>query len=116
MTPTLGPIETQTPTPEEETPDVSTYKVQVQNGSGIAGEAGKVKDFIEPIGFSAVDTGNADKNDYSQTQVKMKEGISDQVFELIKEVLADYEVVESDEILAEDSEYDVVVIVGKKRD
>ena len=115
LTPTLAPMPTVEPTPEEEV-DVSGYKVQVQSGSGVVGEAGSVKVLLDPIGFSTVDTGNADKSDYVETQVKMKEGINDQVLVLIKEALVDYEVVKSDETLAEDSEYDVVVIVGKKRD
>lgn len=95
--------------------DLADYTVQVLNGSGIAGEAGKVKDLLEAEGFDEIETDNASSYDYTDTEVSLKEDTPKQVFEAIKSALDVYTVIEGN-ILTEDAKYDVVVIVGQKKE
>lgn len=105
------------PTKSEETLDLKKYSVNVLNGSGTAGEAGKVKDLIAVSGFDSekVSTGNASSYDFKSTEVVVKKDTPSEVFEKIKEALSkDYEVVKSDTELPDSSKYDVVITVGTK--
>lgn len=47
----------------------SELKVKVLNGSGVKGEAAKAKALLEGLGYKDVVTGNADRDDYEQTEV-----------------------------------------------
>lgn len=116
----VTPTETQEPVSptveptEEEKVSISNLKVQVLNGSGVAGEARKVRKLLEGEDFGNIETGNADSFDFTNTQVRLKEKVPEETFETIKKVLGgDYEIVSGDP-LPEDEDYDVVVIVGKK--
>lgn len=93
---------------------LADYAVQVLNGSGIAGEAGNVKDLLEAEGFEKLDVGNADSYDYTDTEVRMKKNTPKEVFETIKSALKDYTVVEGDKL--EEEKNDVMVIVGQKKE
>lgn len=93
---------------------ISDLKIQVLNGSGIAGEAGKVAKLLEGVGFQDIETRNADSFDFTKSQVRLKSRAPEDTFDTIKKALGDnYEVVLADP-LPEDEDYDVVVIVGKK--
>lgn len=109
--------QTATPTPqEEEKIDLTNITVSVLNGSGIAGEAGKVKNLLITGGFSEdkITTGNADKYDYLGISISQKENLSDNVTEALNKTLSDtYDVTISEDNLQENSTYDVVIIVGK---
>jgi hypothetical protein len=112
---TESPTSTPTPTPEEEL-DLSNYSVNILNGSGIAGEAGRASSLLEELGFSELDTGNADSYEYTTTVISLKKEVPDGVYEKIKESLStDYIVEKSDEALEEDSTYDVVITVGSRK-
>ena len=50
-------------------------KVQVLNGSGVVGAAGKAKTFLEGLGYTDVKTGNAD-GDFAETEIEIKENKS----------------------------------------
>lgn len=103
-----------TPSPEELKP--SDYSLQVLNGSGIAGEAGRAEDLLTEAGFENVDTGNAGTYDFEETQVSLKAGVNELLFEKIKEALSSGYVVEMSENTLEDSSsYDAVITVGKKK-
>lgn len=118
-------IKAPTPTPEapkeeevapEEEINLADYSVRVLNGSGIPGEAGSVKETLTDTGFEDVDTGNADSYDYEQTEVSLKEGTPEAVYTKIEEALGGtYDVTKSEAPLAEDSEYDVAVVVGTRK-
>lgn len=63
--------EVQTPTPSA-TPSPSPVakdqlKVEVLNGTGVPGEAGFLQKELEEMGFENIDTGNADKQDATET-------------------------------------------------
>jgi len=119
---TIAPAVTVMPTSQEENKEevaeevkLSELKVQVLNGSGKVGEAGVVKQALVQAGFASsnISTGNADSYDFEDIEVSVKEGSPKGVFDKIKEALGDnYELTQTDN-LADDSDYDVVVTVGK---
>lgn len=111
-TPTESPSPTPTPTPEI---DYSDLTVEVLNGSGVAGAAGAVAGALEGEGFENIEVGNADEQDYTDTEVQMTENVSSDVFDTIASALSEYTVVEGDE-LDSDSEFDIIVTVGQQNE
>lgn len=110
-------VSNQEPTPTQppvEEVDLSQYKVQILNGSGVAGIAGGTRDIFEEEGFESIDVGNAASQDYQETEVSMKEGLDEELFERIKRILSDYEIVEAD-LLDESSEYDIIITIGREK-
>lgn len=103
---------TSTPTPSAEKVDLSQYKISVLNGSGIPGEAGKVKAALEKEGFKSIDTANADSYDFTTSEVSLKKGTPDAVYEAIKSAMGAYKIAKQEKELAESSEFDVQIIVG----
>lgn len=103
---------TQAPASNEEV-DSLEYKIQIQNGTGVSGEADVVGDTLVAEGFSDVETANADSFEYDFTEVRLKEGVDGTVFEAIERALnSDYKIATTASQLETDSEFDVVVIVG----
>jgi hypothetical protein len=108
------PIPTAEPTaePTKEELDLSQYDIEIQNGSGVPGEAGVVDEILQEEGFNQADTANADSYDYQTTEVRLKEGTPKDVYEAIEEALnSDYDV-ELGDTLDDDSDQDIVIIVG----
>ncbi|MBU1256703.1 LytR C-terminal domain-containing protein [Patescibacteria group bacterium] len=105
---------TETPTPTPEELDLTEYTLQIQNGSGTAGQAGAVDEILQAEGFNEADTTNADSYDYQDTEVQLKADTPKAVYDTIERALnSDYDVKLGD-ALEEDSEFDVVIIVGQK--
>jgi LytR cell envelope-related transcriptional attenuator len=50
-------------------PDRSRIRVEVRNGSGLGGAAGRMTEFLRGQGFDVVDFGNADRFDVARTHV-----------------------------------------------
>lgn len=117
-TPVATPEVSVTPTPTtkaEEKIDVSEFDIAILNGSGIAGEAGKVKTLLEDAGFSVTSTGNAPTYDYTKTIIKAKSTVDNSVIEKLKEALLEsYEVGDS-QTLPSSSTTDIQVIVGSSK-
>jgi len=111
-TPTSTPTSTPTPTPEKI--DLGDYQLQILNGSGIAGEAGSVNELLQTEGFKEAETDNADSYNYKKTEVQLKENTPKKVFDTIKETLKGKYDVTLGDALSEDSEFDVIVIVGER--
>ncbi|HJZ05953.1 hypothetical protein A2634_01400 [Candidatus Amesbacteria bacterium RIFCSPHIGHO2_01_FULL_48_32] len=105
---------TAAPSPTMATVAREDLKVQVLNGSGVRGAAGVAGGYLESLGYSIADVGNAPDSDFEETVVRIK---SDKktYWEMLKADLGGkYTVVAQVESLEEGSLYDVVVIVGKK--
>ncbi|KKU08879.1 MAG: Transcriptional regulator [Candidatus Woesebacteria bacterium GW2011_GWB1_45_5] len=111
---TTSPEATATPTPAEEV-KLDSLKVNILNGSGIPGEAGKVQALLEEAGFAEFETGNADNYNYTITEVTLKKGVSSAAFDAVKEALDEYNVVKQEDTLDEDSESDVEIVTGTKK-
>lgn len=102
------------PTPTPQTVDLSAYSVQILNGSGIIGEAGKVKTLLEEQGFKEFTTGNAKSFEFTNTEVSMKVNIEEAAFDKIKQALGEnYTVIKADP-LEDNSKYNIVITIGKK--
>ena len=90
--------------------------MSVLNGTGVAGEAAKVKTELEELEFAKITAGNATKKDYNSTTIQMKKQVPDAVFDQIREILMDtYAVVKADEPLEDDSSFDIVITVGVRK-
>lgn len=100
-----------TPTPTPVSVDKSAYDIEVQNGSGIAGEAANVQGILEDAGFSVSDIGNADTSDYTKTQIVYVKKVNQDYLDELETTLkkrGPVEMVKADNTQTQD----VVVIVG----
>lgn len=96
--------------------DLAGVRVQIQNGSGLTGEAGVVSETLGFEGFSNISTGTADNFNYQNTEVRLKEGTSDEIYSAVERALnSDYTVVRSGDLVPGDSEFDVIIIVGVRK-
>ncbi len=101
-----------TPTPEEVERDA--FDIEIQNGSGIAGEAGRAQELLEGEDFVVVSTGNADNYDYEETVIRASSDVPDEwIDELISTLEENYTVQTRIEDIEGASEADVIVIVGQ---
>lgn len=112
-TPTLAPSSEVVPEPEA-TIDITALSIEVLNGSGIKGSAGKMKEFLEGKGYTVASTGNASDYDYEKTEVSVKESKA-QFLDLLESDLGkEYVIGTSSSALDANSKYDVQIIVGKE--
>lgn len=113
----VTPTVTVEPTPTTAAVNLTSYKVQILNGSGTSGEAGKAQGYLDSVGFENFTTGNASAFNYAATEVSLKAEVPDEVFNSIQKALSSYyqEVVKSDKALSASSQYDIVVTIGKKK-
>lgn len=113
-TPTPPAEPTETPTPKEI--DVSKHPITILNGSGIAGQAAKVKEILEEQKFVVASTGNADRSDYKETVIQAKKSVESEFLEKLKKTLeeAEYIVAEIEE-LSDTEESDVTIFVGSAK-
>lgn len=112
VTPTSAPVATVEPTKPPVTK--KDLKIQVLNGSGTKGTAGKMKDLLESNGYVVSDTGNASTFDYKETEVSVKEGKETFAETLKTEISKEYTASVSAKKLDASSSYDIRVTVGKK--
>jgi len=101
-------------TPESEKIDKNAAKVRVLNGSGKAGVASAVKDFLEGLDWNVVAVGNADSYDFEQTVLRFKEDFEKYQEALISDLSDDYSVTTSSDSLEASDSADIEVIVGTK--
>lgn len=116
VNPVASMAPTPTPSPTPEPVELGELEVEILNGSGVAGEAGVVQEMLVAEGFGEelIEVGNADSYDHLDTEVRVKAGLSEQIYQEIKRALnSDYQVVMGED-LTEDYRYDAVVIVGTK--
>ena len=105
-----------TPTPSPEQTKPSSYSIKVLNGSGISGEAAKVKALLEKESYTVSSVGNADSSTVSETIIQAKNSISKNWLDAIKKVLSQTYTVSSDvQALSEDETVDVIITAGSKK-
>jgi hypothetical protein len=75
----VNEMPTEAPSPTPMTVSKDQLKVQVLNGTGIPGEAGLLQKAMQDLGFTSIDTGNADTKDYTKTEVSYSSNVSDDV-------------------------------------
>lgn len=95
-------------------PKRSEIKIKVLNGSGVAGGAGKAKEFLLNLGYKNVDTGNADREDYEKTEISVKASFKANGELLKADLGSKYSVEMGSSDVAETDSYDAVIIIGLK--
>ena len=120
------PFENLTTSPQDETtasPEASAspaavnkagVKVQVQNGTGITGEAAYLQTQLKGLGYTNISVGNSSQQDLTATQVSFAGTLSSEVItEITTKLKALYQSVTT--TTSTSTAYDVVVITGLKK-
>lgn len=104
---------TAAPSPEVK---LSDYSVKVLNGSGVSGQAARVKAALEAEGFTVASTGNAASNDFAKTQVTYQKRVSKEALDKVLTVLKKTYVVEKETELPATAtkESDITITIGKE--
>lgn len=92
-TPSFGVIpveeatETPSPSPVPEPVDKAKVTIEVQNGTGVTGEAGFLQTKLKALGYSDIKVGNADNTSYTDTLVTFKKDTQQAVQDELKKEL-----------------------------
>lgn len=114
--PTKTPEATPEPTKTNENVDFSKYSLQILNGSGVPGEAGKVNDLLSSLKFKDVKTSNAVNYDFENTTIETKSNVPSDAYDQIKKLLDNNYTTEFlKEYLSGKSTYDIVITVGVRK-
>lgn len=105
------PQVTAVPTPEINKEDL---KIEILNGGGRSGEAKKLATYLEGLGYKIQKTGNAGSFDNETTKISLKDSKKGILNQLKKDLSTSYQVDEEVSSLDEASEFDVIVVIGKK--
>ena len=92
----------------------AALKIEVMNGTGGKGVAAKAKDLLMAAGYTNITTGNADTENYTQTEISLKASKNDYLDGLKKDLAGKYMISSNVKTLEESSVYDVVVTIGSK--
>lgn len=106
-------IEQSLPTPSLSV-DKAEIKIKVLNGTGIAGEAGILKDKLTAAGFADVQAGNASRQNYTDAQVSFASSVPEEIrSELVALLNSLYTSV--DEKSGVGTGFDVEIITGLRK-
>lgn len=110
-TPTPTGRTTPAPTSSSEL-DRSNLKLEVLNGSGVAGAATKMSNALKDLGYEVTSSGNADNFEYENTEIQLK-STKKAYLDMLKEDLGDdYTIGSATSDYTGDA--DGVIIVGKE--
>lgn len=93
--------------------DRSALNIEVQNGSGEAGVAGKGSETLKALGYKVASTGNADNFDYQDVTIQVKSIKSNYLALLKKDLGFSYTIGTASADLPSSSTADALVIIGK---
>ncbi len=110
---THSPATTATATPEAEIV-LSKYNIKILNGSGIAGEATRMKTFLEAADFTVLSTGNADSYDFMTTEITYSPEVSSGWLSKLKTELAKKYVIK-EAVSGKVTGADVEIVVGSSK-
>ena len=111
---TIEPEVIATATPTTSNVDRSVIKLQVLNGSGVAGLAGKAKTYLEGLGYKDIVVGNASVSNLTETTISLKADKKDLLETIKTDLSKNYKVAEETETLSASSKYDFVITLGSK--
>lgn len=104
--------ESQTPTPSPVAKEEVT--IQIQNGTGITGEASYLQGILKSLGYSDIKAGNAVTQDATTTTITFKSTLSQAVVdEITTKLKGIYEKVETK--TSSSTTYDVVIVTGLRK-
>lgn len=113
-TPTITPSPTVTPTPTiDPTLKRDNLKLKVLNGTDKTGFAKETSEKLKEKGYKSVDVGNADRDDYAGTVIRIKDDKKNYLTLLVTDLITDFDT-STVESLPSDSAHDVEIILGKK--
>lgn len=109
------PIDNETPVPSPVS-DLKRdiLKIQVLNGSGVSGAAGKAKIYLEGLGYKDVETGNASASGFAETEISIKDSQKDFLDLITTDLSKNYQVSKDIKTSAITSKFDVVITLGQK--
>jgi flagellar biosynthesis GTPase FlhF len=112
--PEPSPTETQAVvTPTEEPVDLSEFSIRVLNGTETSGLAADLREELESAGFRVVSVGNADADDFEQTEIASVAKVNKAFLEKLKEELGKkYSV--GDVVSLSTAAADVVITIGSR--
>lgn len=117
-TPTSSPFSFTSPSPVATTSatriNKAEAKIRVLNGSGKAGMASVVKEFLESKGYKVTSIGNADSFDFAQTVIRFKQTFKNFQEALLVDLSDKYSVKVSGDALEATDSADIEVIAGSK--
>ena len=108
LSPTLSPTPTIDPTLKK-----SEIKLSVLNGTDKPGFAKENSDKLKEAGFENITVGNADRDDYESTVIRIKDSKKNYLPLLIADLKDSFDT-STIETLPEDSASDVVIVLGQK--
>lgn len=112
---TATPTKKPTPTKEATTSAASKgLTVRVLNGSGIAGRAAGLADYLKGLGYEIGGTGNADSEDYDKSTITIKKDKESLLATLKSDVATKYSVGTTSATLSSSASYDAEVVIGKE--
>lgn len=92
--------------------DKNALTIQVLNGTGIVGQAGKVKSLLTSVGYTNIESGNSSTKDTVETQIEFSKGVSkevrDEVVKILKSMFGSISTKESNE-----HAMDIVITTGQ---
>lgn len=95
--------------------DLTKYTINIFNGSGIAGEAGKAKTLLTTAGFKVGTTANAATYDYTKTIIKAKSTVEAAYITALSTALGKTYVVDTAQTLATTSADTVQIVIGSSK-
>jgi hypothetical protein len=94
--------------------DKSKYKIQIQNGTGITGEAAYLEGILKGLGYTNITVGNAATQSAVDTQVSFSSTVpSNVVTEVTTKLESIYQSVKT--VNSTSTTYDIVIITGLRK-
>lgn len=88
LSPTPGPEETaSTLTPTSVSIEKDKIRIEILNGTGIAQEATYLQGKLADLGYTDIETGNADSEDFVETEVTFSSGLAQEAIDEIAQQL-----------------------------
>lgn len=74
---------TEAPIPTEAPAAIADLQAQALNGTGVPGEASFLESELKKLGFTQIETGNADNSSYTRTEVAFSSKVTDDIKAII---------------------------------
>lgn len=91
----------------------SLYTITILNGSGKIGEATRLESLLKQNGLNVVKTGNADSYNYEETEVRSKDKVPKELLSLVDKSLKTVYAPIIENKLEENSDTDIVIVIGR---
>jgi hypothetical protein len=111
---TFAPVEETEPASTPAPADKSKVKIEIQNGTGITGEAAYLQTQLKNLGYSTISVGNASSQNNTITTVTFSKSLSstivDEITKKLKEIYKEVETKTSST-----SSIDVLIVTGLRK-